>query len=99
MDPGADPYPAAPVTDAAPDDLTSRAATWIPILLFHARLYSEDPAAAAAALDDQNPLAQACPSDLVLAFLIALDLIAGAGGLETEDLEEILRTLTASLST
>lgn len=79
------------MTVAEPTDLETRVGLWVPTLLFLLGIYGEDQGAALGLLEPGNPVFDACPVDLTLAWLAVVDMIASVGDVSPDDLRELLR--------
>lgn len=78
-------------------DLYALSASWVPVLLAHAALYSRDADIGVAALmDADNPLS-AIPSDITLGFFLAIDCLCVWSEIGPDDLEEIAQQFVRSV--
>lgn len=77
--------------NAAPaEDLETRVGQWVPTLLFMLGIYAEDQGAALGLLEPGNPLFDAAPVDLTLAWLAVVDMIGSIGDVSPDDLKALL---------
>lgn len=79
------------MTTTEPTDLETRVGQWVPTLLFMLGIYGEDQGAALALLEPGNPVFDAAPVDLTLAWLAVVDMIASVGDVSPDDLGVLLR--------
>jgi len=79
-------------------DLETRVGQWVPTLLFMLGIYAEDQGAALALLESGNPLFDACPVDLTLAWLAVVDMIGSVGDVGPDQLRDLLRIVGTAVT-